>query len=140
MPLFAKFPDVQFIVMPQLESNSPLELDKRLVGLLRKCYEAHPNVQYAHNRMTWQPTKAPLEIHAYNLNSKLKRGDIVSGDGIDTLPTCSYLNDLRRRGIHYMFWRPDWQGASVRGRNRPAHKRTYSMKRNKRIIKRLMRC
>lgn len=140
-PLIDEFPQVKFILFPSLESNFSLAHDKLLNRATRTALIDKRNVITAVNRMAYTRVATPLEIHDHSPNAwlKLKRGDIVSGDGIGGLPTCSMLRALRARGVHYMFWRAAWQGAT-KDRNTGANERTYSMNRDARAIKKLMKC
>jgi len=133
------YPDIVWVVTPELEDNLTREGFSYLKRLTARVFEGYPNVLITRNPLVPQRGPEPTEIHTFNPEriKTLRRGDTVSGDGVDYWPTMESVRVAERMGIHWHFWQPSMQGIT-RNPNVHPSKRTYRFTDIPRI-KRLLR-
>ena len=124
-------PHAQVVVVPSLEDN--LTRDgfvalKRIISRLGYAVERNP--------LTYQRGPEPTHIHSYDVRKaeRLRKGDTVSGDGVEGWPSGNLVRTCERKGVHFLLWRPEWQGVT-RNPNLPPSKRTYRLLQISRLIR-----
>lgn len=155
-----QLPGVRYILEPGLEDNFTTPAFRALQSLIEQRFQGRPDYTIARNRIDNRDVPRPLnkEIHTYDYRevSKLKAGDIISGDGYTLcLPTdqdCKgysmaqvgrLLREASERGVIVLLWRPEWQGlpAQIPGHVQspvPPSKRKYTLA-GRGYIKKLLR-
>lgn len=123
--LVAKYPSVDWVIVPELEDNLSTGGFSVLAQQIRRVFYDIP-VEIARNPLLPARQKEATEIHTYTFSriAKLKSGDTVSGDGVADWPDMSVVRMCDARGIHFHLWRPEWQGITS-NMNLPPSKRNY---------------
>lgn len=137
-------PGVSYNLQIGLEDNYTTNAHKVLRALALQLFADRPDVTIGRNALKFQQAPYPVEMHTYDINalSKLKPGDILTGDGFTLTfpkdPVClsRKFDDIRKIVIAareqakaFFVYRSDIQGIPI------CFKGTTSISPSKRIYK-----
>lgn len=149
-------PRVVYKLQIGLEDNYSDKAYSVLRSLASQVYSQRPDITIGRNSLHFKQSKYPTELHSYSYSDlrKLKKGDVITGDGATLLfpgekcqggRSTSEVRRLvlkaRKMGVTLLLWRPENQGLKFcdsTASNVPVNKRKYTIL-NSHDLKKLLR-